>query len=52
MSEVVTGVVKFTFGILANKIRSGIAERLKDGDVTDEECRRLINTELDDIKAS
>ncbi len=51
MSEVVTGVVKFTFGILANKIRSGIAERLKDGDVTDEECRRLINTELDDIKS-
>jgi hypothetical protein len=42
MSEVVTGVVKLTFGFLANKIRSGIAERLKDGDVTDEECRRLV----------
>ena len=50
MSEVVTGVVKLTFGILANKIRTGIAERLKDGDVTDEECRRLIVRELDDIK--
>jgi hypothetical protein len=50
MSEVVTGVVKLTFGFLANKIRSGIAERLKDGDVTDEECRRLIVRELDDIK--
>ena len=50
MSEVVTGVVKLTFGFLAKKIRSGIAERLKDGDVTDEECRRLIVSELDDIK--
>ena len=51
MSEVVTGVVKLTFGFLANKIRSGIAERLKDSDVTDEECRRLIVRELDDIKS-
>jgi hypothetical protein len=51
MSEVVTGVVKLTFGFLANKIRSGIAERLKDGDVTDEEGRRLIVRELDDIKS-
>ena len=51
MSEVVIGVVKLTFGFLANKIRSGIAERLKDGDVTDEECRRLIVRELDDIKS-
>ena len=51
MSEVVTGVVKLTFAFLANKIRSGIAERLKDGDITDEECRRLIVRELDDIKS-
>ncbi len=43
--------MKLTFGFLANKIRSGIAERLKDGDVTDEECRRLIVRELDDIKS-
>ncbi len=51
MSEVVTGVVKLTFCFLADKIRSGIAQRLKDGDVTDEQCRRLIVTELDDIKS-
>ncbi|CAB3993596.1 Hypothetical predicted protein [Paramuricea clavata] len=51
MSEVVTGVMKLTFGFLAKKIRSEIAERLKDGDVTDEECRRLIVRELDDIKS-
>ncbi len=51
MSEVVTGVVKLTLGFLANRIRSEIAERLKDGDVTDEECRRLMVRELDDIKS-
>ena len=51
MSEIVTGVVKLTFGFLAKKIRCEIAERLKDGDVTDEECRRLIVRELDDIKS-
>ena len=49
MSELVTGVVKLTFGLLANTIR--IAERLKDANVTDEEYRRLIVRELDDIKS-
>ena len=37
--------------ILSEKARRGIAERLKDGDVTDEECRHLIVSELDDIKS-
>ena len=51
MSAIVSCVVKLTFGFLANKTRRGIAERLKDGDVTDEECRRLIIREFDDIKS-
>ena len=34
-----------------NKIRSEVAKRFQDGDVTDEECRRLIVRELDDIKS-
>ena len=51
MSQIVSGVLKHTFGFLANKIRSGVAKRLEDGDVTDEECRRLIVRELDDIKS-
>ena len=51
MYQVITGVVKLTFGFLVNKTRSEIAERLKDGDVTDEECRRLLVRELDDIKS-
>ncbi|XP_028406532.1 uncharacterized protein LOC114529008 [Dendronephthya gigantea] len=50
MTEIVSGVLKLTFGFLVNKARSKISERLNDGDVTDEECRRLIVRELDDIK--
>ncbi|XP_028406578.1 uncharacterized protein LOC114529052 [Dendronephthya gigantea] len=50
MTEIVSGVLKLTFGFLVNKARSRIAEGLNDGDVTDEECRRLIVRELDDIK--
>ena len=44
-------VLKFTFGFLAKKTRRGIAKRLRDSDVTDEACRRLIVRELDDIKS-
>ena len=51
MSEIVSSVLKDTFGFLANKIRSEVAKRFQDGDVTDEECRRLIVRELDDIKS-
>ena len=51
MSAIVTGVLKLTFGFLVNKTRVGIAKRLQDGDITDEECRRLFVRELDDIKS-
>ena len=44
-------VLKFTLGFLAKNTRRGIAKRLKDGDVTDEACQRLIVRELDDIKS-
>lgn len=51
MVEVVTCVLKHTFGFLANQIRGEIVTRLTNGDVTDEQCRRLIVEELDDIKS-
>ena len=51
MSAIVSGVLKLTFGFMAQKVRSNIATRLKDGDVTNEECWRLIVRELDDIKS-
>lgn len=51
MAEVVTCVLKHTFGFLANQIREEVVAHLTDGDVTDEQCRRLIVAELDDIKS-
>ncbi|XP_028406561.1 uncharacterized protein LOC114529035 [Dendronephthya gigantea] len=50
MTDIISGVLKLAFGFLANKARSKISERLNDGDVTHEECRRLIVRELHDIK--
>jgi hypothetical protein len=50
MSAIVSGVLKLTVGVLANKARSSLAAHLKDGDITDEQCRNLIVKELDDIK--
>ena len=50
MSAIVSGVLKLTFGFMAQKIRSNIASRLKDGDVTNEECWRLIVRELDSYR--
>ena len=49
MSALVYGAVKLTFGFLANKIRDDVVKRLEDGDVTNEQCRKLIVRELDDI---
>ena len=51
MCETVRAVLKLTFGFLAKRIRSEVAKRLQDGDVSDEECCRLIVRELDDIKS-
>jgi hypothetical protein len=50
MSVIVSGVLKLTLGILAKKIRSRFATRLKHGDVMNEVCRGWILRELDDIK--
>ena len=51
MSALVCGVVKLTFGFLANKIRDEIVKRLEDDDVVNEQCRVLIVRELDHIKS-
>ena len=50
MSSVVTGVLNHTFGLLWKKVRDHAANKLKEGDMTDEKCRQLIVRELDDIK--
>ena len=42
---------KATIGLLVNKGRDKAAEKLKDGDVTDQKFRGLIVREIDDIKS-
>ena len=51
MSSFVTAVFKVTIGLLVNKGRDKAAEKLKDGDVTDQKFRGLIVREIDDIKS-
>ena len=51
MSSIVTAVFKATIGLLVNKGRDKAAERLKDGDVTEQKFRSVIIREIDDIKS-
>ena len=51
MSSFVAAVLKATVGLLVNKGRNVAAEKLKEGDVTNEQLRNLIVRELDDIKS-
>ena len=50
MSSIAIAVLKATIGWLVDKGRDKAAEKLKDGDVTDEKFRLLIVREIDDIK--
>ena len=47
MSSIATAVFKATIGLLINKARDTAAEKLKEGDVTDEKFRSLIVREID-----
>ena len=49
MSSIITGVLNLIFGLLWKKVRDHTANELKEGDMTDEQCRQLIVRELDDI---
>ncbi|XP_078378073.1 uncharacterized protein LOC144661250 [Oculina patagonica] len=51
MSSIVTAVFKATIGLLVNKGRDKAAEKLKDGDVTQQKFCRLIVREIDDVKS-
>ena len=51
LSSLVTAVFKATIGLLVNKGRDKVVERLKEGDVTDQKFRGLIVLEIDDIKS-
>jgi hypothetical protein len=51
MSAILSSVLKNTVGILVNRFRSQTAKSLQGGDITEEECRKLIVQGLDDIKS-
>jgi len=51
MSSIATAVFKATIGLLVNKGRDKAAQKLKDGDVTDQKFRGVIVREIDDIKS-
>ena len=51
MSSFIEAILKATVGLLVNKGRNAAAEKLKEGDVSNEQLRNLIVRELDDIKS-
>ena len=51
MSEIVTSLLKTVVGVLIDKARDRAAEKLKEGDVTDNKIRELIQREITDIKS-
>ena len=51
MSSLITSVFKATIGLLMNKGRDKLAEKLNEGDVTDQKFRGLIVREIDEIKS-
>ena len=51
MSAIITSVFKVTIGLAATKARNVLAERLKEGDVTDQKFRDLIVSDIEDIKS-
>ena len=51
MSSFIDAILKATVGLLVNKGRNVAAEKLKEGDVTNEQLRNLIVSEVDDIKS-
>ena len=50
MSSIISGILNSTVGLLWNKARDKIAKKLQDGDVTDENIRKIVVRELNDIK--
>lgn len=51
MASIVISVFESAVGLLGGNIKGKAAEMLRDGDVTDEECRDLVMTEINDIKS-
>ena len=50
MSSIITAILRSTVGLLCDKARDSAADKLKDGDLTDETMRKMIVKDLTDIK--
>ena len=51
MASIIAAVLKATVGLLFNKSRDLAADKLKEGDVTEQQFRNMIVREIDDIKS-
>ena len=50
MSSIITAILSSTVGLLCDKARDSAADKLKDGDLTDERIRKMVVKDLTDIK--
>lgn len=51
MASIVTAVLKATVGLILNKGRDLAADKLQEGDLTEQQFRNMIVREIDDIKS-
>ncbi|CAB3979806.1 Hypothetical predicted protein [Paramuricea clavata] len=51
MLSVIASIISSALGLVLNKARTTATDKLKDGDITDEKLRDVINEDLNDIKA-
>ena len=51
MTSIVNGIINSTVGLLCSKLRDYAADKLNEGDLSDERCKQIVVRELDDIKS-
>ena len=51
MTSIVNGIINSTVGLLCSKLRDYAADKLDEGDLSDEKCKQIVVRELDDIKS-
>ena len=51
MASIVTAVLKATVGLILNKGRELAADKLQEGDVTEQQFRNMLVREIDDVKS-
>ena len=51
MTSIVNGIIYSTVGLLCSKLRDYAADKLDEGDLSDEKCKQIVVRELDDIKS-